>query len=131
MTAGTDWNDPSSAVLTDAEVPVSSLSDLSSEVDLDQCVGMFSVAVALTYNASATEAAVLRIYGKIDGTNYGNEPIYERTLPANTLGSAYKLGPIPFPIPCQCIKVAIYNPDATYTITSLTAYVHKNVLSAS
>lgn len=130
MVAGIAWNDPSSAVLTDAEVPVSSESDLSSEIDLNGCVGLFGIGVTLTYNASATVAGVLRVYAKIDGTNYSDEPVYERTMALRDKGSAHQQY-FPLPIPAQYVKVAVYNGDDTYTITGLTAYVHKNVLSTS
>ncbi|WP_292366080.1 MULTISPECIES: hypothetical protein [unclassified Methanoculleus] len=130
MVAGIAWNDPSSAVLTDAEVPVETESDLSSEIDLNGCVGLFGVGVTMTYNASATVAAVLRVYAKIDGTNYSDEPVYERTMALRDAGLAHQQY-FPFPIPAQCVKVAVYNGDNTYTITSLTAYAHKNVLSTS
>jgi len=130
MAASIAWNDPSTPVLTNAEVLVSSESDLSSEIDLNGCVGLFGVGVTMTYNASATVAAVLRVYAKIDGTNYSDEPVYERTMALRDVGSAHQQY-FPFPIPAQCVKVAVYNGDGTYTITSLTAHAHKNVLSAS
>lgn len=130
MTAGIAWNDPSTAVLTDAVVPVETESDLSSEIDLNGCTGLFGVGVTMTYNDSATVAAVLRVYAKIDGTNYSDEPVYERTMALRDKGSAHQQY-FPFPIPCQYVKAAIYNGDDTYTITSLTLYAHKNVLSTS
>lgn len=130
MTAGIAWNDPSSAVLADAEVPVETESDLSSEIDLNGCVGLFGVGVTMTYNASATAAAVLRVYAKIDGTNYTTEPVYERTMELCDLGSANRQY-FAFPIPARYVKVAVLNNDATYAITSLAAYAHKNVLSTS
>jgi len=128
MTAGIAWQDPSSAILTDAEVSATSLSDLSSAVDLNGCVGLFSIGVQLTSNASATVAPILRIYASHDGTNYTDEPVYERTLVLRTTSAIEQL--LPFPICSRYIKAAVYNGDGN-TITSLTLYAHKNVLSTS
>lgn len=131
MTAGIAWSDPSSEIVSDASVPAATESDLSSEVDLESCVGMFSVGILHTFHASATAAGVLRIYGKVDGTNYGTDPIYTATLTLLSKGSAARQGPIPFPIPCRYIKVAVYNSDASQVIVDLKLYLHKNYLSLS
>ncbi len=129
MAAGIAWNDPSSALTTDASCPAATEGDMSSEIDLGSCIGMFGIGVLLTFHASATAGALLRIYGKVDGTNYGAEPIYTATLTLRDKGSAHRQGPIPFPIPCQYIKAALYNSDTVQEIVNSSLYAHKNVLS--
>lgn len=94
---------------------------LSSVTAVDcSAVVLAEVEGVCTYNASGTTAAVVRVYGSNDNSNWGSSPIAQFTMPfAAGAAKRWSMTVIPGP---KYLKATIYNADASYSITG--AYVY-------
>ncbi len=124
---GLSWGTPAK-IIDAVTVAASSESALSSEVDLDSCVGVIGFSVACVFNASATKGAVLNVYPCYDGTNYADTPVEEAGIGLNDAGSSTECH-VYFPISCQRVKVAVENLDEAYSITGVSVWAHKQTFS--
>jgi hypothetical protein len=79
------------------------------------------VECVLTYNASATVAATVRVYTSSDNTNWGSSPVDQFVMPftANTQ-KRWSKTVIPS---AKYLKATIYNADPTYSVTAATVNV--------
>lgn len=124
---GLAWATPSK-IIDAVTVTAASESALSSEVDLDSCVGVMGFSVACVFNAAATAGAVLKVYPCYDGTNYTDTPVEEAGIALNDAGNSTECH-VYFPISCRRIKVTVENLDATYSITAVSVWAHKQTFS--
>lgn len=97
----------------------SSLLTSCTATDTSECLYLELEAV-MTFHASATAGATVKIYGSSDGTNYTTAPIDQFTMPF-TAGTTQRwsrqvmFGP-------KYIKVAITNLSSAQSITAVSAY---------
>lgn len=121
------WGTPAK-IIDAVTVNAGAESSLSTEADLDSCVGVYGISVQSTFNASATEGGVLRVYPSYDGTNYSSEPVEIADISKLNVGSANQQH-FYFPISCRKVKVTIENSDDTYAITAVSVWAHKQLFS--
>ena len=125
---GLSWGTPAK-IIDAVTVAASSESALSSEVDLDSCVGVVGFSVACVFNASATKGAVLNVYPCYDGTNYADTPVEVAGIDLLDKGNPTEQH-LYFPISCRKAKVAVENLDETQGITGVSVWAHKQTFSA-
>jgi len=122
------WGSAPTKIIDAVTVAASSESSLSSEVDLDSCIGVVGISVACTFNASATDGAVLKVYPCYDGTNYADVPVEEAGVSLNDAGNSTEAH-LYFIISCRKIKVAVENLDTAQSITGVNVWAHKQMYS--
>ena len=125
---GLSWGTPAK-VIDAVTVTAEAESDLSSEVDMDACVGVVGFSVACVFNASATAGAILNVYPCYDGVNYASTPAEAGLLDLQDAGNSTEQH-VYFPISCRKVKVAVENLDAAQSITGVSVWAHKQTLSA-
>ena len=125
---GLSWGTPAK-VIDAVTIAAETESDLSSEIDLDACVGVVGFSVAAVFNASATKGAVLNVYPCYDGTNYADTPVEVAGVDLKDKGNSTEQH-LYFPISCRRVKVRIENLDAAQSITGVSVWAHKQTLSA-
>ncbi len=124
---GLSWDSPTK-IIDAATVTASSESDLSSEVDLDSCIGAVGFSVAAVFDASATAGAILNVYPCYDGTNYADTPVEVAGIVLKDKGNSTEQH-VYFPISCRKVKIAVKNLDTAKSITGVSVWVHKQIYS--
>ena len=124
---GLSWGTPTK-VIDAVTIAAGAESALSSEVDLDACVGVVGFSVATVFNTSATNGAVLSVYPCYDGTNYADTPVEVAGIDLLDKGNPTEQH-VYFPISCRKVKVAVKNLDAAQSITGVSVWAHKQTFS--
>ena len=124
---GLTWGNPTK-VIDAVTVTAEAESDLSTEVDLDACVGVVGFTVVAVFNASATAGAVLNVYPCYDGTNYAGASVEAAGIELKDAGASTEQH-VYFPIPCRRVKVAVENLDAAQSITGVSVWAHKQTFA--
>jgi len=124
---GLSWGTPAK-VIDAVTVAAEAESSLSTEVDLDACVGVIGFSVQCTFNASATAGAVLKVYPCYDGTNYADVPVESAGISLNDKGNPTEYH-VYFPISCRKVKAAMENLDTAQSITAVSVWAHKQTLT--
>jgi hypothetical protein len=125
---GLSWGTPVK-IIDAVTIAAETESALSSEVDLDACVGVVGFSVAAVFNASATKGAILNVYPCYDGTNYADSPVEVGIVDLKDKGASTEQH-VYFPISCRKVKVAVENLDTAQSITGVSVWAHKQTLSA-
>jgi hypothetical protein len=125
---GLSWGTPAK-VIDAATVAAEAESDLSTEVDLEACVGVMGFTVVAVFDAAATAGAMLSVYPCYDGVNYASTPVEVGIIDLKDAGASTEQH-VYFPISCRKVKVAVENLDAARSITGVSVWAHKQTLSA-
>lgn len=124
---GLSWGTPVK-IIDAVTVAAETESALSSEVDLNSCVGVMGFSVACVFNASATKGAVLNVYPCYDGTNYADTPVELAGIELKDKGNSTEQH-LYFPISCRKVKVGVENLDTAQSITGVSVWAHKQTFS--
>lgn len=94
-------------------------------VDTSGCINL-GITVRLTFNASATLGARVKVFGSHDDSTYNTEPYAQADI-AFTSGARGASFTIPHAI--RYLKVQVTNLDAGQTITAIYVYSHLQTIT--
>lgn len=121
------WGTPVK-IIDAVTIAAGAASSLSTEVDLDSCVGVVGFSIQKTFNASATYGAVISVYPSYDGTNFASTAVEVAYLSVTGAGGSSEEH-VYFPISCRKMKVKVSNSSSTYSLTGVSVWAHKQTFS--
>ncbi len=100
------------------------LSDCTA-IDTSQATNACAIEVLLTFHASATLGATLKVYGSYDGTNWDTDPFATGSIGKVSGARSKSFSFIPGP---KYVRAQIQNLDTGQSITAITIYAHLQTL---
>lgn len=96
-----------------------------SAIDTSQATNACAIEVLLTFHASATLGATLKLYGSYDGTNWDTDTYAECSIAYTSGARSQSFAIVPGP---KYLKAQITNLDTAQSITAITIYSHIQTL---
>lgn len=100
------------------------LSDCTA-IDTSQATNACAIEVLLTFHASATLGATLKVYGSYDGTNWDTDTYAEASIAKTSGARSQSFAVVPGP---KYLKAQVLNLDTAQSITAITIYEHIQTL---